>query len=137
MAATALQQSPVQQMPAYPTPPAHRPTHAQPPESDFESLFRPADGQVNAHSLTQMIQPVEADYRMKSVSQGLVELQVNPPFQSLLAERRQSARERAARGEPVPVRVIERPFDRAPAHNAVRVSSREVRGAVSAARRVE
>ena len=36
----------------------------------------------------------------------------------------------------VPVRVVERPFDRAAGHNAVRVSSREGRGAVSAARRV-
>jgi MFS family permease len=41
-----------------------------------------------------------------------------------------------SRGEPVPVRVVERPFDRAAGHNAVRVSSREGRGAVSAARRV-
>jgi hypothetical protein len=41
-----------------------------------------------------------------------------------------------SRGEPVPVRVVERPFDRTAGHNAVRVSSREGRGAVSAARRV-
>ena len=41
-----------------------------------------------------------------------------------------------SRGEPVPVRVVERPFDRAAGHNAVRVSSRETRAAVSAARRV-
>jgi hypothetical protein len=41
-----------------------------------------------------------------------------------------------SRGEPVPVRVVERPFDRAAGHNAVRVSSRDGRGAVSAARRV-
>ena len=34
-----------------------------------------------------------------------------------------------SRGEPVPVRVVERPFDRAAGHNAVRVSSREARGA--------
>jgi peptidoglycan hydrolase-like protein with peptidoglycan-binding domain len=69
VAATALQQSAMQQLPsyqpqAYPTEPAHRPTHAQPPESDFESLFRPADGQVSAYSHTQLIPPVEADYRM-------------------------------------------------------------------------
>jgi len=40
-----------------------------------------------------------------------------------------------SRGEPVPVRVVERPFDRAAGHHPVRVSSREARGAVSAAHR--
>jgi MFS family permease len=40
-----------------------------------------------------------------------------------------------SRGEPVPVRVVERPFDRAAGHHRVRVSSREARGTVSAARR--
>lgn len=60
VAATAV----VPQLPSYQAQPTSRPTHAQPPESDFESLFRPADGQVSAHSRTQLIQPVEADYRM-------------------------------------------------------------------------
>jgi hypothetical protein len=41
-----------------------------------------------------------------------------------------------SRGEPVPVRVVERPFDRAAGHHAVRVPAREGRRAVSAARRV-
>jgi hypothetical protein len=41
-----------------------------------------------------------------------------------------------SRGEPVPVRVVEHPFDRAARHNAVRVPSRDGRGTVSAARRV-
>lgn len=58
VAATSLQQGGI------PTAAAHRPTHAQPPESAFESLFRQPEGQVNPHSLTQMIPPVEADYRM-------------------------------------------------------------------------
>jgi peptidoglycan hydrolase-like protein with peptidoglycan-binding domain len=58
VAATSVQQG------AFPTAPAHRPTHAQPPESAFESLFRQPEGQINPHSLTQMIPPVEADYRM-------------------------------------------------------------------------
>lgn len=48
----------------YPTQPVQRPSHAQPPESGFESLFRPPEGQVNEHSRTQLIAPVEADYRM-------------------------------------------------------------------------
>ncbi len=39
-----------------------------------------------------------------------------------------------SRGEPVPVRVVERPFDRAAGHHPVHVSSREARGTVSAAR---
>ena len=58
IAATSMQQG------FFPTTPPHRPTHAQPPESAFESLFRQPDGQINPHSLTQMIPPVEADYRM-------------------------------------------------------------------------
>ena len=57
-------QAQAQVFPTQPTQPPHRPTHAQPPESDFESLFRPADGEVSAHSRTQLIPPVEADYRM-------------------------------------------------------------------------
>lgn len=57
-ATTSMQQG------LFPTTPPHRPTHAQPPESAFESLFRQPDGQINPHSLTQMIPPVEADYRM-------------------------------------------------------------------------
>jgi MFS family permease len=40
-----------------------------------------------------------------------------------------------SRGEPVPVRVVERRFDRAAGHHPVRVSSRAARGAVSAAHR--
>lgn len=63
-AGAAVAATAVQQLPSYPAPPAHRPTHAQPPESGFESLFRPADGEVSAYSHTQLIPPVEADYRM-------------------------------------------------------------------------
>lgn len=62
--AGAVAATTVQQLPSYQGLPPHRPTHAQPPESDFESLFRPAAGEVSAHSLTQLIPPVEADYRM-------------------------------------------------------------------------
>ena len=58
VAATSMQQG------FFSASPAHLPTHAQPPESAFESLFRQPDGQINPHSLTQMIPPVEADYRM-------------------------------------------------------------------------
>lgn len=56
--AAATEQLPFQGLPM------HRPSHAQPPESGFESLFRPPEGQVNEHSRTQLIAPVEADYRM-------------------------------------------------------------------------
>lgn len=59
----AAQAAPTQQLP-FQAPPTHRPSHTQPPESGFESLFRPPDGQVNEHSRTQLIAPVEADYRM-------------------------------------------------------------------------
>ncbi len=52
-------QSPYQQ-----TQQVHRATHAQPPESDFESLFRPPEGQVSPHGRTQVMRPVQADYRM-------------------------------------------------------------------------
>ncbi|MBS2963278.1 peptidoglycan-binding protein [Actinocrinis puniceicyclus] len=38
--------------------------HARPTESAFESLFRQPEGQINPHSLTQLIPPVDADYRM-------------------------------------------------------------------------
>jgi peptidoglycan hydrolase-like protein with peptidoglycan-binding domain len=42
-----------------------QPGYAQPqPESGFESLFRQPEGVFTPHSRTQLIQPVEADYRM-------------------------------------------------------------------------
>jgi peptidoglycan hydrolase-like protein with peptidoglycan-binding domain len=62
--AGAVAATAVQQLPSYQGLPPHRATHAQPPESDFESLFRPAPGEVSAYSHTQLIPPVEADYRM-------------------------------------------------------------------------
>lgn len=54
----------------YQAQPAHHPTHAQPPESGFESLFRAPEGEVNPHSRTQLIAPVEADYRMPPPPSG-------------------------------------------------------------------
>jgi peptidoglycan hydrolase-like protein with peptidoglycan-binding domain len=58
---TALPQTAVQPLGHLPT---HRPSHAQPLDSGFDSLFRRPEGELNPHSQTQLIQPVEADYRM-------------------------------------------------------------------------
>ncbi len=44
--------------------PTHRPTHAQPVDAGFDSLFRRPEGELNPHSRTQLIPPVEADYRL-------------------------------------------------------------------------
>ncbi len=41
----------------------HSPAHAV-PNTDFDALFRRADGEVNPHSRTQLLPPVDADYRM-------------------------------------------------------------------------
>jgi peptidoglycan hydrolase-like protein with peptidoglycan-binding domain len=44
--------------------PPHRPTHAQPVDAGFDSLFRRPEGELNPHSRTQLIPPVDADYRL-------------------------------------------------------------------------
>src|SRR5882724_4086984 len=44
--------------------PTHRPTHAQPVDAGFDSLFRRPEGELNPHSRTQLIPPVETDYRL-------------------------------------------------------------------------
>jgi peptidoglycan hydrolase-like protein with peptidoglycan-binding domain len=44
--------------------PPHRPTHAQPVDAGFDALFRRPEGELNPHSRTQMLPPVDADYRM-------------------------------------------------------------------------
>ncbi|MGH3416816.1 MAG: peptidoglycan-binding protein [Actinocrinis sp.] len=48
---------------------AHKPAHAV-PNTDFDSLFRRAEGEVNPHSRTQLLPPVEADYRMPPPPSG-------------------------------------------------------------------
>ena len=43
--------------------PPHQPTHAQPLDAGFDSLFRRPEGEINPHSRTQVMQPIDADYR--------------------------------------------------------------------------
>lgn len=62
--AEAVAATTVQQLPYQATQPVYRPTPTPPQVSEFEGLFRPAEGEVSAYSHTQLIQPVEADYRM-------------------------------------------------------------------------